>query len=296
MPDPQFKACRQDQPMLLPPDIGDLVPENSLPRVVDMVVGSIDRSTLTALYPGGGCPAYGPQMMLKAILLAYAKGIYPSRKIAQATREDIGFLWVCGMQPIEHNTVNRFRSEHMRPVFEEVFSEFISLLADMGFVTLSTYFLDGTKIEANANKFSSVWAKSNRRYQERLKAKVHAHLKAIDELEDEEERLAPEDPKDIDSEAIKEAARRINGRIKDKDVSKRPRDAGGKALRHAKRMLEGVFGNTFFDTLAAWFRQSGKRTADVSDFRLSKHQGSVHSLAGAVELHKPSMVHDAVKC
>ncbi|MDO4404669.1 MAG: hypothetical protein Q4C09_06505 [Atopobiaceae bacterium] len=61
MPEPRFKPCMQDQPMLLPPDIGDLVPEGSMPRVVDMVVRSIDRSTLTALCPGGGAPALGLQ-------------------------------------------------------------------------------------------------------------------------------------------------------------------------------------------------------------------------------------------
>lgn len=141
----------QDQLMLLPPDISELVSENSLARVVNMVVRSIDTRVLTALSPGGGTPAYDPQMMLKGILLAYASGIYSSRKIAQATRENIGFLWICGMRPLDHNTINRFRSVRIRLVFEEVFSELISLLADMGFITLNTYFLDGTKIETNAN-------------------------------------------------------------------------------------------------------------------------------------------------
>lgn len=242
MPDPRFKECRQDQLMLLPPDISELVADNSLARVVDTVVRSIDRDTLVALYPGGGSPAYDPQMMLKVILLAYASGIYSSRKIAQATRENVGFLWICGMRPLDHNTINRFRSERIRPVFEEVFSEFISLVADMGFITLDTYFLDGTKIEANANKFSFVWAKSNKRYQEQLRAKVHAHLRAIDEMEEEEEKLAPEDPEDIDSDAIAEAAKKINERIKQKGVGKRPKDGEGKALRFAKRMLEGEWG------------------------------------------------------
>jgi hypothetical protein len=79
----------------------------------------------------------------------------------------------------------------VRPVFEEVFSEVIQLLADMGLVTLDTYFLDGTKIEANANRFTFVWAKSTRRYKEQLRAMVRAHLAAIDEMDDEEEALAP---------------------------------------------------------------------------------------------------------
>ncbi len=56
MPEPKFIPCMQDQPMLLPPDIGDLVPEGSMARVVDMIVRSIDRSTLTSPCPGGGAP------------------------------------------------------------------------------------------------------------------------------------------------------------------------------------------------------------------------------------------------
>ena len=239
MPEPRFKPCMQDQPMLLPPDIGDLVPEGSMPRVVDMVVRSIDRSTLTSLYPGGGAPAHDPQMMLKVVLLAYASGIYSSRAIARATRENVGFLWVCGMRPLDHNTINRFRTERVRPVFEEVFSEVIQLLADMGLVTLDTYFLDGTKMEANANRFTFVWAKSTRRYKEQLGARVHAHLAAIDEMDDEEEALAPDEPAEVDSEEIAEAARRINERIARKGVGKRPKDDEGRALRRAKRMLEG---------------------------------------------------------
>lgn len=240
MPEPRFKPCMQDQPMLLPPDIGDLVPEGSMPRVVDMVVRSIDRSTLTSLYPGGGAPAHDPQMMLKVVLLAYASGIYSSRAIARATRENVGFLWICGMRPLDHSTINRFRTERVRPVFEEVFSEVIQLLADMGLVTLDTYFLDGTKVEANANRFTFVWAKSTARYREQLRARVRAHLAAIDEMcDDEEEALAPEDPSEIDSEAIAEAARRINERIARKGVGRRPGDDEGRALRRAKRMLEG---------------------------------------------------------
>lgn len=54
--------------------------------------------------------------------------------------------------------------------------------------------------------------------------------------------------------------------------------------------LQTVFGNGFLDTLAARFRQSGKRTADVSDFCLPEHQGLVHPLARAVELDESSMV------
>ncbi|MDO4797434.1 MAG: IS1182 family transposase [Coriobacteriales bacterium] len=239
MSEPRFKPCMQDQLMLLPPDIGDLVPEGSLARVVDEFVRSIDRSVLTSLYPGGGAPAHDPLMMLKVLLLSYSSGIYTSRGMERATMENVGFLWICGMRPLDHCTINRFRSERVRPVFEEIFAEFVSMIADMGLVTLDTYFLDGTKMEANANKFTFVWAKSTKRYKEQLRERVHAHLAAIDEMDEAEEALAPESPAEVDSIAIAEAARKVSERIERKKVGKRPRDAEGKALRKAKRELEG---------------------------------------------------------
>ena len=62
------------------------------------------------------------------------------------------------------------------------------------------------------------------------------------------------------------------------------------AAAFADEAPEAVFGNGFLDTLAARFRQSGKRTADASDFCLPEHQGLVHPLARAVELDESSMV------
>ena len=238
MGDPKFKPCRQHQIMLLPPDISELIPEDAMVRVVDSIVNGMDISRLHALYPGGGAPAYDPAMMLKVVLFAYASGVYSSRKIARATAENINFMWLCGMRPLDHNTINRFRSERIRPVFEDVFSEIVAVLAEAGHVTLETYFLDGTKVEANANKFTFVWKKSTDKYQEALRAKVHAHLAAIDELNDEEEALAPEEPSQVDSEAIAEAARRINERLEKKQAEGKGKDEEAKSLRKAARAID----------------------------------------------------------
>ena len=194
MATPRFKPCAQHQPMLLPPSVEELIPDNALVRVVDSIVDGMDRSLLESTYPGGGAPAHDPSMMLKVVLFCYASGIYSSRKIAAATRENVNLMWLTGMRPLDHSTVNRFRSERVRPVFEDVFSEVIAVLADAGHVTLDTYFLDGTKIEANANKFTFVWKRSTDRYQDALRRKVHAHLEAIDEMNDEEGALAPGGP------------------------------------------------------------------------------------------------------
>lgn len=234
MASPVFKPCMQHQMMLLPPDLSDLIPENSMARLVDGLVDGMDRALLTSLYPGGGASAYDPAMMLKVILLAYASGIYSSRKIAQATRENINFMWICGMHPLEHSTVNRFRTDRIRPIFEEVFTDVVWVLAEGGHITLDTYFLDGTKMEANANRYSFVWKRKVDNYRDALRARVHAHLEAIDEMEDAEEALAPEEPAEIDAEKIREAAERINARLRAKQ------DRGEKApeLKKAARAIE----------------------------------------------------------
>lgn len=239
MSEPVFKPCMQNQPMLFPPDVSDMIPSTAMVRVVDSIVNSLDRKTLTELYPGGGTSSYDPFMLLKVILYCYAKGIYSSRKIAAATREDVNLFWLTGMRPLTHNTVNRFRSTRIQPVFEQVFTSVILLLADAGMVDLDTYFLDGTKVEANAGKFTFVWSKSTDRYTEKLRLKVHAHLAAIDEMNEEEEALAPDEPQAIDSERIREVAEEINRRLKDeKDAKDADDKAKVKELRRAARQIE----------------------------------------------------------
>ncbi len=79
---PKFKPCMQHQPMLFPPSVGELIPENALVRVVDSIIEGMDRSALESAYPGGGASAHDPSMMLKVVLFCYASGIYSNRKIA----------------------------------------------------------------------------------------------------------------------------------------------------------------------------------------------------------------------
>ena len=238
MATPRFKPCAQHQPMLLPPSVEELIPDNALVRVVGSIVDGMDRSLLESTYPGGGAPAHDPSMMLKVVLFCYASGIYSSRKIAAATRENVNLMWLTGMRPLDHSAVNRFRSERVRPVFEDMFSEVIAVLADAGHITLDTYFLDGTKIEANANKFTFVWKRSTDRYQDALRRKVHAHLEAIDEMNDEEGALAPGDPSEVDAGAIRDAADRINARLRAKLEAGEGGDAEARELRRAAGAIE----------------------------------------------------------
>ena len=236
MPKPAFKPYQQRQLMLLPPDISELVPEDSVARVVDAVVEALDRGRLESLYPGGGAPAHDPSMMLKVVLYAYASGVYSSRKIARATRENVCFMWLTGMTPLDHMTVNRFRSERIRPAFEAIFTELVALLAEKGMLDLSTYFLDGTKVEANANRYTFVWRKAVEGNRAKLQAKVRAHLEEVDRLCESEESLAallPEESAEVTSGDVARVAGAINARLEGSPKS-RP-------LKRAKRLVERDF-------------------------------------------------------
>jgi len=92
--------------------------------------------------------------------------------MAKAVRESIPFMWITARQTPDFRTINRFRSERMRDVLETVFTALLQLLADEGYVQLENYFLDGTKIEANANRYTFVWKKAVVKHHARLQDKV----------------------------------------------------------------------------------------------------------------------------
>lgn len=230
---PSFVSYNKDQLCLLPLDLNVMIEEDDLVRVVDSVIDSIDTSSLIALYPGGGRSSYHPVMLLKVIVYAYTSGIYSSRKIEQATRENIRFLWLSAMTTIDHSTIARFRSGRLKDVFEVIFSDIVELIAKQGYLSLQTYFLDGTKVEANANKYSYSWKKNTERYQKELRQRVHEHLEYIDKLNEQEDELYSDiDPEKIDSDKIQEVADKINEKLRTKQ-----KDQLDKELKQAKKKL-----------------------------------------------------------
>jgi transposase len=175
-----FKPYVMNQPSLLPPRLDELIPENHLVRVVNRAIERLDLAPLLAQYKGGGTSSFHPRMMLKVLVYAYTQRIYTSRQIAKALRENIHFMWLSGQSQPDFRTLNDFRGKTMRPVIEQVFGAVVEYLVEEGYVQLEHYFLDGTKIEANANKHKVVWAKRNQHQQERLQAKIQTLVQEIE--------------------------------------------------------------------------------------------------------------------
>ncbi len=133
-------------------------------RVVNRAIDKIDLEPLLRKYKGGGTSSYHPRMMLKVLVYAYTQRIYSSRQIAKALRENVNFMWLSGGNRPDFRTINGFRGEKMKGVIEEVFTSVLELLVEEGYVKLENYFVDGTKVEANANRHKVVWAKSRAKY------------------------------------------------------------------------------------------------------------------------------------
>jgi transposase len=176
-----FKPYAMNQPSLLPPSLDELIPEQHLVRVVNQAIEQIKLEPLLGQYKGGGTSSFHPKMMLKVMVYAYSQRIYTSRQIAKALRENIYFMWLSGRNAPDFRTLNDFRGRIMKPVIDQVFGAVVEYLVEAGYVKLEHYFLDGTKIEANANKHKVVWAKRNRKQQQRLQGKVQQLLQEIEE-------------------------------------------------------------------------------------------------------------------
>ena len=157
-----YKPYAQHQPMLIPLNLEEMVPADHLVRQIDEIINRIDTSALDKQYQGGGTSAYHPVMLLKVILYGYSQRIFSSRRIAKALRENIHFMWLSRMNQPDFRTVNRFRRVVLRKTIEELFTQLVEELLDLGLVDFEQYFVDGTKMEANANKYSFVWKRARR--------------------------------------------------------------------------------------------------------------------------------------
>ena len=203
----QFRPYRQDQ-LFLPMDFSDMIAPHHVVRVVNDAVDQLSDAVFENVYPGGGRPPYHPKLMAKILVYAYTQRLYSSRQIAKAVREQIPFLWLTGRQAPDFRTINRFRGERMKTIVDDVFTGILTLLIGQGYVTLDAYFLDGTKMEANANRYTYVWKKSIEGYRGKLEIAIRElvqQIEAIVQAENAEygDRDLPEvDPQPITAEAL----------------------------------------------------------------------------------------------
>ena len=167
----------------LPIDLDVLIPENDSVRLLNNVLEELNYEDLMKEYSHLGRKARPhPKTMFKIIIYAYSNKIYSSRDIEQACHRDINFRWLLdGEEKPDHNTINSFRKDRLLKHIENLFYQFVKKLNELNEIEFKNIFIDGTKFEANANKYTFVWRKSIEKYEKKLKTKIVNCVNEINE-------------------------------------------------------------------------------------------------------------------
>jgi transposase len=189
-----FRPWKIDETQLLPPSIGDFVPEDHLARfVVALVRESLDLSAIMARYATAlGQPAFDPRLMVALLLHGYASGIYSSRRIAKACRERADFMMIVALDAPDFRTISDFRKRHLQAL-GGLFVQVLRLAETAGLVKLGHVALDGTKIKANASKHKAMSYAHMKKREVELQAEVDRWLAAAEAADAEEDKAFGKD-------------------------------------------------------------------------------------------------------
>lgn len=152
-----FKDLPLHSPELFPENIFDKIPQHHPVRLVEAVVNQLDIDEILKTYKGGGTSSYHPRMMIKILFYGYLSNTYSCRKIAKAINENIHFMYLAGNCTPDFRTINDFRCKKLKGQIQTLFAEVVKMLVEMSFVSLDVQYIDGTKIESAAGRYTFVW-------------------------------------------------------------------------------------------------------------------------------------------
>lgn len=260
-----FKDYNPKENLLFPPNLSELIDKQHPVKIVSRIIDGLDIKNLIKTYKPGGTSCYHPKMLLKILIYGYLSNIYSSRKMEQALKENIHFMWLSAMSRPDHNTLNRFRSDRLKGEIKSIFTQIVLLLEKEGLVSLETTFVDGTKIEANANRYTFVWGRAIKKHKERIADQLeelwnYAEGVAKEELQNTEDI----DFKEVDSEKVTQTIEKINEVLKGKKTAYKVRQKLNYAkknwavnlekYKHQQEVLQGRNSYSKTDTDATFMR------------------------------------------
>lgn len=180
---PNFKEYNQAQPMLLPPDVRDIIPSDHICFVINDVVDELDISLVESIYTNdsGGASAYSPFLLIKAMFYAYSVGIRSSRLIEKKCREDLVFRYLSAGECPDHGTINLFRKKRLVGL-EKLFSQIVVLCGEMNMTDFSDISIDGSIFKASASKKNTFNREEIAKWRKRMK-KILREAERIDKKE-----------------------------------------------------------------------------------------------------------------
>ena len=167
----------------LPLNIETIIPEDDSVRLLSQFVEAMDLTDLYSTYER--IKSVTPRTLLKIVLYSYMNGDYSSRSMELNCKRDINFMFLLeGASAPDHATFARFRSIHFAPCAKRILAEMTNALFDLGEISGETIFIDGTKIEACANKYTFVWKKTVTKNQAKLLQKIADFIAECEDLYD----------------------------------------------------------------------------------------------------------------
>ncbi|QAT40571.1 IS1182 family transposase [Clostridium sp. JN-9] len=168
-----YTLYRGNYQLKLPLNIEYMIPNNDSVRLLSQFVEEMDLTDLYSTYSRIRENQATPRQMLKIVLYSYMNHNYSSRAMELSCKRDVNFMYLLEGSPApDHSTFARFRSIHFAPCSETIMAEMSNFLYEIGEISGDTIFIDGTKIEACANKYTFVWKKAVSKNLERLLSKL----------------------------------------------------------------------------------------------------------------------------
>ena len=234
-----FRSYDMNQQLLLPPDLRQWLRPDHLALYVSDVVEELDLSGILKVYEEGdgrGRPPYHPVLMVKLLIYGYCIGKMSSRKIEQATHDDVAFrVLSCNQQP-DHDSIAEFRKRHL-PELAKLFVQVLELCQRAGLVKLGHVAIDGTKIKANASKWQTMSYARMTEAEQELAAEVERLLAAAQRVDDEEDKLYGQGKRgdELPAELRNRESRLARIRELKADMEREAREAAEKKAEAAKQ-------------------------------------------------------------
>lgn len=223
--------------LVLPMNLEVKLKENDIAFAINDLVESIPEKAFEPFRKDTGRPPYPARMMMKIILCGYTQSAFSGRKIQALLEDSVRMMWLAqGLEP-SYKTINRFRVHpYAKELLRECFIQFRSQLVQEELIEEEAVFIDGTKIEANANKFTFVWRKSIEKYSASLVEKSNQMYEELIEKQIIPE-IERDDFNELSIEEMKEIVEKLSEKIEDYDQKIEASDVGSerKQLRSERK-------------------------------------------------------------
>src|ERR1041385_198235 len=237
-----FRSYDMNQQLLLPPDLRQWLPADHLALYISDVGESLNLAGIMNAYEAGdgrGRPPYHPGLMVKLLVYGYCTGRMSSRKLEQATHDDVALrVLTCNQQP-DHDSIAAFRKRHLLEL-AKLFVQILELCQRAGLMKLGHVAIDGTKIKANASKWRTMSYAAMSEAEAKLTAEVERLLVEAQRIDDEEDALYGKGKRgdELPPELRERESRLARIRELQADMEREAREAAEKKAAASKRKQE----------------------------------------------------------